>query len=87
MLYFAYVGLFFGDMPPPLLTDTDEDMVEVAAGHSSQPHIPLDMWYRPYLRYRMEMCDRLSAFLVGAGVLPIEMRDIMDEPDLLQLWI
>jgi hypothetical protein len=35
----------------------------------------------------MEVCDRLSAILVGAGVRPVQMRDIRVESDLLQLWM
>jgi hypothetical protein len=36
-------------------------------------HIPPDMRRRPDLIYRMEVCDILSAILVGAGVSPIQM--------------
>ena len=71
MLYLADVGTFFGDMPPPSPPNLDEDMVVVAIGQGPQPHIPPDMQRRPDLKYRMEVCDRLSAILVGTGVCPI----------------
>jgi hypothetical protein len=73
VLYFADVGTFVGDMPPPPPPDADEEMVEAAVGQGPQPHIPPDMRRRPDLRYRMEVCDRLSAVLVGVGVFPVQM--------------
>jgi hypothetical protein len=73
VLYFADVGTFVGDMPPPLPPDADEEMVEAVVGQGPQPHIPPDMRRRPDLRYRMEVCDRLTAVLVGAGVCPVQM--------------
>jgi hypothetical protein len=32
MLYFADVGTFFRDMPPPMPPDANEEMVEAAMG-------------------------------------------------------
>jgi hypothetical protein len=87
VLYFAYLGTFVGDMPPPPPPDANEEMVEVVSGQGPQLHIPLNMWRRPDLRYRMEVCDRMSEVLVGAGVHPFHMRNIRVDPDLLQLWM
>jgi hypothetical protein len=86
VLYFIDVVTFVGDMPPSLPPDADEEIIEVAVGRGPQLHIALGMRRRPNLRYRMEVCDRLSAVLVGVGVCPIQMREIGAHFDLLHLW-
>jgi hypothetical protein len=62
----------------------DEEMPEAMAGQGPRVQIP-DM-HRPDTRFRLELGDRLCALLVEVGVLPVLMRDIREDPMLLELW-
>ena len=72
-------------MPPPP-PDVDEEMAEAMMDEGRpQVQILAGMQCRPYIRFMMEMDDRLCALLVEEGVRPKTVRDIRADPRLLDL--
>jgi hypothetical protein len=84
-IYFADIGTFIGDPPPPLADDDEDIILEVMASQGPQVQIPDGMHRRLDTRFRLELGDQISALLTKVGVFPALMRDIKAYPMLLEL--
>jgi hypothetical protein len=85
-IYFADIDTFIGDVPPPPTNDDEEMMHEAAMGHIPRVQIPCGMHRRLDTRFRLELGDRLSSLLTEVGVLRALMREIKEDPTLLDIW-